>query len=299
MIVVLGPTGSGKTALGVDIAVRFGAPVLSADSRQVYRGMAIGTAQPDAAQLAAAKHYFIASHDVTDDFSCAAYEREALELLNRLFSSHNVVVAVGGSGLYIDALCQGMDPLPDADPRLRAELMVRLDSQGLESLSKQLGELDPGFYATVDRSNPRRVLRALEICLQTGRPYSELRSGKANTRDFETLKIGVMWPREVLYERIDRRVDEMVASGLEHEVRRLSDYREVNALQTVGYREMFDYIDGRIDLEEAVRLIKRNSRRYAKRQMTWFRRDGSIHWIAPGDEGAAEKLVENFVKRQK
>ena len=283
---MVGPTGSGKTDLSIRLALHYAAPILSTDSRQVYRGMPIGTAQPSVGQLQAVEHHFIASHDLKDNLSCGEYEVQALARLEQLFTTHDYVVAVGGSGLYVRALCEGMDDLPQADESLRAELNRRLTDEGVESLAAQLRELDPVYYETVDRSNPARVVRALEVCLQTGRPYSEQRTGERRPRPFEIVKIGVDLPREVLYDRIDRRVDQMLADGLEAEARALYPYRALNALQTVGYREFFDYFDGRIGYDEAVELIKRNSRRYAKRQLTWFRRDSEIRWFAPDDDAA-------------
>ena len=286
LLVVVGPTGSGKTDLSIRLALHYAAPILSTDSRQVYRGMPIGTAQPSADQLQAVEHHFIASHDLKDNLSCGEYEVQALARLEQLFTTHDYVVAVGGSGLYVRALCEGMDDLPQADESLRAELNRRLTDEGIESLAAQLRELDPVYYETVDRSNPARVVRALEVCLQTGRPYSEQRTGERRPRPFEIVKIGIDLPREVLYDRIDRRVDQMLVDGLEAEARALYPYRALNALQTVGYREFFDYFDGRIGYDEAVELIKRNSRRYAKRQLTWFRRDSEIRWFAPDDDAA-------------
>jgi tRNA dimethylallyltransferase len=279
LIVIVGPTGSGKTDLSIRLAQHFGAPILSTDSRQVYRGMAIGSAQPTDEQLAAVRHYFIADRAVTDRFTCADFEVEALALLDQLFRTHNKVIAVGGSGLYVDALCRGLDELPDADIEIRSILNTRLQSEGLDALAEQLRELDPKYWETVDRHNPARVVRALEVCLQTGVPYSTFRLGRATERPFEIVKIGVEMERAQLYERIDRRVDEMLAAGLEAEARALYPYRELPSLQTVGYREMFGYFAGEYSRDEAVRLIKRNSRRYAKRQMTWFRRDPRVHWF--------------------
>lgn len=293
LLVVVGPTGSGKTDLSIRLALHYAAPVLSTDSRQVYRGMPIGTAQPSDDQLQAVEHHFIASHDLKDNLNCGEYEVQALARLEQLFTTHDYVVAVGGSGLYVRALCEGMDDLPQADESLRAELNRRLTDEGVESLATQLRELDPVYYETVDRSNPARVVRALEVCLQTGRPYSELRTGERRPRPFEIVKIGIDLPREVLYDRIDRRVDQMLADGLEAEARALYPYRALNALQTVGYREFFDYFDGRTSYDEAVELIKRNSRRYAKRQLTWFRRDPEIRWFRPDDDDAILEYIDS------
>ena len=279
LIVIVGPTGSGKTDLSVAVAEHFAAPIISTDSRQFYRGMAIGTAQPSREQMERVEHHLVDCLDVSEEFNCGAYERVALDKLAELFAKHDNVVAVGGSGLYIKALCEGMDDLPDAEPALREELLRRLEIEGLESLVEQLRELDEVYYNEVDRCNPQRVLRAVEVCLTTGQPYSSLRKGGSKKRDFEIVKVGVNYPREELYERINRRVDIMMAEGLEAEARAMLPHRHLNALQTVGFSELFDYFEGTISKDEAVELIKRNSRRYAKRQMTWFRRDKDIRWF--------------------
>lgn len=286
LLVVVGPTGSGKTDLSIRLALHYGAPILSTDSRQVYRGMPIGTAQPSADQLQAVEHHFIASRDLTDNLNCGEYEVQALVRLEELFADHDWVVAVGGSGLYVRALCEGMDDLPQADEPLRRELERRLAEEGLGALAEELRELDPEYCRTADLNNPARVMRALEVCLQTHMPYSRQRTGERRPRSFEIVKIGIDLPRDVLYDRINRRMDRMLADGLEAEARALYPYRELNALKTVGYREFFDYFDGRIGYDEAVELIKRNSRRYAKRQLTWFRRDSEIRWFAPDDDAA-------------
>lgn len=286
LLVVVGPTGSGKTDLSIRLALHYGAPILSTDSRQVYRGMPIGTAQPSVDQLQAVEHHFIASHDLTDNLNCGEYEVQALARLKELFADHDWVVAVGGSGLYVRALCEGMDDLPQADEPLRRELERRLAEEGLGALAEELRELDLEYCRTADLNNPARVMRALEVCLQTHMPYSRQRTGERRPRPFEIVKIGIDLPRDVLYDRINRRVDRMLADGLEAEARALYPYRELNALKTVGYREFFDYFDGRIGYDEAVELIKRNSRRYAKRQLTWFRRDSEIRWFAPDDDAA-------------
>ncbi|MCL2561079.1 MAG: tRNA (adenosine(37)-N6)-dimethylallyltransferase MiaA [Rikenellaceae bacterium] len=294
LVVIVGPTGSGKTGLSVEVARHFGAPIVSADSRQFYRGMAIGTAQPVPEQLSAVPHHFIASREITDEYSCGRYETDALALLDELFRTHQVVVAVGGSGLYVDALCHGMDTLPDADLLLRAQLSAR----SLDELLTELERLDPECFAKIDHQNPQRIIRALEVCLQTGRPYSEFRTGRTHARTFRIIKVGTHLPREELYARIDRRVDEMIAAGLEAEARALYPHRALNSLQTVGYRELFDYFDGHTTRYEAIGFIKRNSRRYAKRQVTWFGRDARIAWFDPADTVGVTGYIEEQLARK-
>lgn len=295
LISIVGPTGSGKTDLSIAVAQHYSAPIISTDSRQFYRGIPIGTAQPEAEQLAAVEHHFIASHEITDEFNCGAYEVAALQRLMELFEHHNIVVAVGGSGLYIKALCEGMDAMPEADSELRKELAEKLQQSGLESLVEQLRELDEVTYNTIDRKNPARVLRALEICLTTGVPCSQIRTGERHRRDFNIVKIGVDMPRDILYDRINRRVDIMMQQGLEAEAQSVAHLRHCNSLQTVGYREMFDYFDGKTTREEAVELIKRNSRRYAKRQMTWFRRDDEIAWFDPSKLSVITDYIDSKI----
>lgn len=289
LVVIAGPTGSGKTDLSIRVARYYHCPIISTDSRQFYRGIPIGTAQPTAEELQMAEHHFIADRELKDDFNSGAYETEALSRLEELFQKHDIVVAVGGSGLYIKALCEGMDDLPEVDPRLREELNTRCKAEGVEALAEELRSLDPDFYEVVDRKNPARVVRALEVCISTGKTYSSLRSGVKRQRPFNIIKIAVSMDREVLYERIDLRVDKMVQAGLYDEALKVYPLRELNALQTVGYREWFDHFDGKISREEAIELIKRNSRRYAKRQLTWFRADKDFEWFEPSE---TEKILE-------
>lgn len=296
LVVIVGPTGCGKTALSIRLAEHFRAPIISTDSRQFYRGLPIGTAQPTAEELARAEHHFIASHELTDEINCGRYEVMALERLEELFRKHDTVVAVGGSGLYVRALCEGMDDLPEADEHLRADLMQRLEKEGVASLAEQLKTLDPTYYEVVDRQNPSRVMRALEVCLQTGVPYSSLRTGRRRERPFTIIKIGIDLPREELYGRIDRRVELMMEEGLEAEARAVYPHRALNSLQTVGYKELFAHFDGAITKEEAVALIQRNSRRYAKRQLTWFRRDAEVAWYRPDDDEAMIRHIEACTK---
>ena len=292
LVVVVGPTGCGKTDLSIRLAEHYHAPIISTDSRQFYRGLPIGTAQPTADQLARAEHHFIASHALDEEVNCGSYEVMALQRLEELFAHHDTVIAVGGSGLYVRALCEGMDDLPEAEETLREELTHRLQTEGLEALCEELKELDPTYYEQVDRQNPARVLRALEVCIQTGQPYSSLRTGERRTRPFQIVKVGVDLPREELYARIDRRVELMMEEGLEAEARAVLPYRALNALQTVGYKELFLYFDGSISRDEAVALIQRNSRRYAKRQLTWFRRDDEVTWFRPDADEAIIAYIE-------
>ncbi len=289
LVAIVGPTGSGKTDLSIAVACALGVPIVSADSRQLYRGMAIGTAQPTPEQLAAVPHHFIASHNISEHYSCGQYADQALDLLGGLFEKYETVVVVGGSGLYVDALTKGVDELPEHDSDLREKLR----ETPMEELLEQLQDLDPTYYSRVDRHNRQRVMRAVEVCILSGRPYSELRTGRGVERDFEVIKIGTLLPRDVLYDRINRRVDTMMAAGLEAEARALLPFRELNALQTVGYREFFDYFDGKITLDQAVELIKRNSRRYAKRQMTWLRHDETISWFDPEDPAGVMQFLKS------
>lgn len=291
LVVVLGPTGSGKTDLAVALAHHYATEIISTDSRQFYRGMAIGTAQPSPKELAAAPHHFIADRQPEEELSAGGYEREALAKLEELFGRHSVVVAVGGSGLYIDALCEGFDELPCDTAEIRAQLTEELQTYGLEKLVEELRELDPDYWEVVDRKNPARIVRALEVCKASGKPYSAQRTATRKQRPFDVVKIGIDWPREELYDRINRRVDLMMEAGLEAEARGVYHLRHLSSLQTVGYRELFDYFDGTISKEEAVELIKRNSRRYAKRQMTWFRRDPSTHWLSPHSKTEAIDII--------
>ena len=277
--IILGPTAVGKTDYAIAEALRVGSPVVSCDSRQLYRELRIGVARPDDAQLAAVPHYFIADRSISEPCSAGAYELEALQLLEKLFRDHETVVMAGGSGLYIDALCNGLDDFPDADPELRAQLSERLRTEGAAALRADLRVLDPETYATIDPANGQRIVRALEVTIATGRKYSSFKTHPAKERPFTIVKTGLKRPRPELYARIDARVDRMMEEGLLEEARALLPHRSLPALNTVGYKELFDYFDGRYDLAEAVRLIKRNTRHYAKKQLTWWARDPSIHWI--------------------
>ena len=276
--IILGPTAVGKSDYAVAEALRVGSPVVSCDSRQFYREMRIGTARPSEAQLAAVRHYFIADRSVTQPCSAGAFELEALALLEDLFKEHDTVVMAGGSGLYIDALCKGLDDFPEADPALRAELSQRLRDEGVAALRTELRILDPESYASIDPANGQRIVRALEVTIATGRKYSDWKTHPARERPFTIVKTGLTRPRPELYARIDARVDQMMAEGLLEEARSLLPYRDLPALNTVGYKELFAFFDGSCDLPEAIRLIKRNTRHYAKKQLTYWARDPEIIW---------------------
>lgn len=276
--IILGPTAVGKSDYAVAEALRVGSPVVSCDSRQFYREMRIGTARPSEAQLAAVRHYFIADRSVTQPCSAGAFELEALALLEELFKEHDTVVMAGGSGLYIDALCKGLDDFPEADPALRAELSQRLRDEGVAALRTELRILDPESYASIDPANGQRIVRALEVTIATGRKYSDWKTHPSRERPFTIVKTGLTRPRPELYARIDARVDQMMAEGLLEEARSLLPYRDLPALNTVGYKELFAFFDGAYDLPEAIRLIQRNTRHYAKKQLTYWARDPEIIW---------------------
>ncbi len=279
LLIILGPTAVGKTDYSIKEALKYGSPVISCDSRQIYREMSIGTAVPTDEQLAMVKHYFIRSHSVKEPYSAGKYEIEALALIESLFAEgHETLVMAGGSGFYIDALCDGLDDFPPADEELREKLSARLRNEGVESLRLDLKRLDPESYATIDIANGQRVVRALEVCLMTGRPFSSFKTSPSKKRSFEIEKVGLSRPRDILYERINARVLAMLDAGLVDEVRSLAAYRHLPALQTVGYREIFQYLDGDISLDRAVELIQRNTRHYAKRQLSYWGRDKSIRW---------------------
>jgi tRNA dimethylallyltransferase len=281
LIVLLGPTGVGKTDISIDLAVRFNCEIISADSRQFFREMKIGTAVPSDHQLNKIKHHFIRFLSVQDYYSSSLFERDVLELLPGLFSRDPIAIMSGGSGLYIDAVCYGIDDIPDFDPAVRNKYISRYMEEGIEGLRAALKLLDPEHYAKVDLKNHKRILRALEICETAGRPYSSFLKKQKRERDFGIIKIGIERTRDDLYSRINSRVDEMVKSGLEEEARFLYPCRNLNALNSVGYREFFDFFDGKISKEKAIELIKRNSRRYAKRQITWWGKDKDIKWFHP------------------
>jgi tRNA dimethylallyltransferase len=291
LIVIAGPTAVGKTDFCVRLAQALSTEVLSADSRQFYRELNIGTAKPSEAELRGVPHHFINSHSIDVLYSAGAFERDALAVLDKIFQTKDVAILTGGSGLYIKAVCEGLDDLPETPPELRAELMQRLENEGLETLQAQLQTLDPVYCTQNDLQNTQRVVRALEVCLLTGQPYSSFREHQPAQRPFKIVQIALDRDRAELYRRIDARMDAMLAAGLVEEARSLWAYRSHNALQTVGYKEVFDYLEGLYDYNEMVRLLKRNSRRYAKRQITWFKHQGNFKWFQADDfEGVLEYI---------
>ena len=280
LIVIAGPTASGKTSYSIELAKALNTVILSADSRQFYKEMSIGTAAPTEEELSQVKHYFVHHISIEDKYDIADYEQDVLHLLKELFKTHDQVVMTGGSGLYIDAVCNGIDEMPDVVPEVRKKVEKMLQEGGITALSVELQRLDPEYFAIVDQQNPRRLQRALEVCYQTGKPFSSFRKGNVAKRDFEIKKYALLWDRQALIARIDRRVDLMMEQGLLKEAETLYPKRQLNALNTVGYKELFSYFDGDCTLDEAIKLIKIHTRQYAKRQMTWLRRDGTYQWVA-------------------
>lgn len=292
LIVVLGPTGIGKSDLSIRIAHHFNTEIVSADSRQIYKELSIGTAVPPPGDLRKVKHHLIHTHSIHEYYSASLFENEALKVIEKLFQTNNVLVATGGSMMYIDALCKGMDDIPDADHEIRARLTLELEENGLEHLRLQLKQLDPVYYEKVDLKNPKRILHALEVCLTAGKPYSSMRTQPNKKRPFRILKIGLNMDRRELYDRINRRVDKMMETGLDDEARNVFEFSHLNSLNTVGYKELFAFFRGEIDREAAIDLIKRNSRHYARKQLTWFRKDQEINWFLPEQEDEIIRFIE-------
>ncbi len=288
LVVLIGPTAVGKTDTSISVAQYFNTDIISADSRQFFKEMNIGTAVPTPAQLASVKHHFIQHLSIQEYYSSYDFEQDVLALTSKLFEEKDVLVMTGGSMLYIDAICKGIDDIPTISAEVRKQVEQDYETKGLEFIQKQLNKLDADFYKEVDLQNPKRVLHAVEVCLQAGQPYSKLRTNASKEREFKIVKIGLNREREELYERINKRVDLMLKAGLEEEVRDLYPQRGLNALKTVGYKEFFAYFDGDYDREEAIRLVKRNSRHYAKHQLSWFRRDKEIKWFHPDE---IEKII--------
>ncbi len=296
LIVITGPTAVGKTALCLDLATHLGIPIINADSRQIYRELKIGTAQPTEEQMQQVKHYFVGTLGLEDYYSASLFEQQVLELLDQLFQLHDYALITGGSMMYIDAVCDGIDDIPTIDDETRTLMKQRLANEGLKALVEELRQLDPEYYEIVDRQNPRRVVHALEICTMTGKTYTSFRKREKRQRPFRIVKIGLNREREELYDRINQRVDQMMELGLLEEAKRLYPLRHLNALNTVGYKEIFDYLEGHWSLEEAVERIKGNTRRYARKQLTWYKKDEHIHWFHPQDKEEIIRYIMSQVK---
>ena len=297
LVVLLGPTGVGKTELSLSLAEFLHTPIINADSRQLYRDIPIGTAAPTPQELQRVKHYFVGTLELTDYYSAAQYEADALSLLKTLHQQNPYALMSGGSMMYLDAVCKGIDDIPTVDKDTRKTMLEKYESEGLERLCQELKLLDPDYYNIVDRKNPKRVIHALEICYMTGKTYTSFRTRQPKERPFDILKIGLRREREELYDRINRRVDDMITQGLIDEARRVLPFRHTNALNTVGYKEMFNYLDGTWTLETAVEKIKQNTRIYSRKQMTWFRRDDSIRWFHPDEAKAIKQLIDTEALR--
>ena len=295
LIVLIGPTGVGKTDLSIKIAEKYNSPIISADSRQLYSELKIGTAAPAEEYLKRVKHYFVGTLKLTDYYSAAQYESDVISLLEELFKENDTILLTGGSMMYIDAICKGIDDIPTVDNDTRRMMMEKYEKEGLERLCAELKLLDPEYYSIVDLKNPKRVIHALEICYMTGKTYTSFRTGNKKQRPFNIIKIGLCREREELYERINRRVDIMINDGLVDEVKSVYQYRNLNSLNTVGYKEIIQYLDGNCTLDFAIEKIKQNSRIYSRKQMTWFRRDNEITWFHPDNE----EEIMNFIESEK
>ncbi len=299
LVVVTGPTGIGKTKTGIEIARHFKTEIISADSRQIFKELHIGTAVPSNTELERVPHHFIQTHSITENYNASRFETDALILIEKLFLKYDIVLMVGGSMLYIDAVCKGIDIMPDVNPKIRAELKNRYQKEGLESLRLQLKKLDPDYYQQVDLKNPARIIHALEICIMTGKPFSSFRSNLQKTRPFNIIKIGLDCDRAELHEKINRRVDKMIEAELEAEAKNMYALKHLNSLNTVGYREFFDYFDGLFPREKAIELIKRNTRRYARKQLTWFRNDPEMNWFKPEETAQIITFIKNRIRDDK
>ena len=293
LIVLIGPTGVGKTDLSIKIADKYGSPIISADSRQLYSDLKIGTAAPTEEYLKRVKHYFVGTLKLTDYYSAAQYESEVISLLEELFKRNNTILLTGGSMMYIDAICKGIDDIPTVDSETRLMMMEKYEKEGLDRLCAELKLLDPEYYSTVDLKNPKRVIHALEICYMTGKTYTSFRTGNKKQRPFDIIKIGLCRDREELYERINKRVDIMIKEGLVDEVKSVYEYRNLNSLNTVGYKEIIQYLEGNCTLGFAIEKIKQNSRIYSRKQMTWFKRDNDITWFHPDKEEEIMEFIES------
>jgi len=296
LIVIAGPTAIGKTELCIRLAEKLNTEIISADSRQIFKELKIGTAAPSEKDLQRVKHHFVGNKSIHDFYTAGMFELDVIELLKDLFSHKNNIIMTGGSGLYIDAVCKGIDALPRVDPQIRKDLTEQYEKEGIDSLRYKLQVLDPEYYRMADLQNPKRLLKALEITIQTGKPYSSFLTGNKKERFFNILKIGLNRDRQELYNIINQRVEKMVDAGLVEEAQKYYDYRDINALNTVGYKEIFQYLDGNITLERAKELIKRDTRRYAKRQITWFKRDKEIKWFLPGEFDQIYKYIKDHTE---
>lgn len=297
LVILLGPTGVGKTELSLRVAEHFGSPIISSDSRQLYKDLPVGTAAPTAEQMARVRHYMVGTLNLTDYYSASNFEEDVISLLNTLHQTTPTVVMTGGSMMYIDAVCKGIDAIPTVTPEIREAIYAQFEREGLENILQELQEADPVHYEEVDRMNYKRVIHAVEICRMTGKPYSSFRTNSRKERPFRIIKIGLTRDREELCDRINRRVDQMMADGLLEEARKVYPFRHLNSLNTVGYKELFKYFDGEWSLDLAVEKIKRNSRVYARKQMTWFKRDEEIEWFHPEQETEIINFIETQVKR--
>ena len=298
LVAVIGPTAIGKTALAIQLAQHFDTEIISADSRQFFKEMEIGTAKPDQEELAAAKHHFIDSHTIQQLFSTGDFEVQGLKKLDEIFDHHDLAIMVGGSGLYVNALINGLDEMPEIDLSIRTQLNEQFKEEGIVPIQLQLAKVDPEYFAKVDQQNPQRMIRGLEVFLSTGEKLSSMLSATKKERPFNVIKIGLNTDRALLYDRINKRVDQMVTKGLIEEVKSLIEFRAYNALNTVGYSEIFEYLDGKISLEDAISSIKQNTRRFAKRQLTWFRRDEDTSWYEPDQGNRIIEHIETLIKKK-
>ena len=299
LIVIAGPTASGKTATAIEVAKTLNTVIINADSRQFYKEMSIGTAVPTPKELQEVKHYFVQHISILDNYDVATYEKDVMILLRKLFMEHDQVVLTGGSGLFIDAVCKGIDAMPDIDKAVRQKVEQLYRDGGLTALQQEVQRLDPEYWSIVDRKNPRRLQRALEVCYQTGKTFTSFRTSTSAKRDFDIVKYALLWDKQQLYNRINLRVEQMLSQGLVEEARKLYPHRRRNALNTVGYKELFEYFEGNINLMEAIEQIKLNTRHYAKRQMTWLRRDQEYNWINPSmGERITFPMVKPSAERQ-
>lgn len=295
LVVITGPTGVGKTELCLDIAEKFDTPIINADSRQIFRELPIGTAAPTAEQMQRVRHYFVGNLSVTDYYSASIYENEAITLINELFRTHDILLLTGGSMMYIDAVCNGIDDIPNVNPSTRKFVKQKYEQEGLSSISMELSKLDPEYFDIVDRKNHKRVIHALEICLSTGQTYTSFRQNTKKVRPFNIIKIGITRNREELYSRIDQRVDQMIANGLADEALRVIDHRDLNSLNTVGYKEIFSYLDGLYTLDEAATRIKFNTHKYCRKQLTWFKRDPLVNWFDSPTSDTIAEFIEDKI----